>query len=103
MICLNPIGGPGGGQSRQSGYLFWFPELGLVTDIILICQAPARAVGSCGQRAEATASKQFQKPIIQFGEQTAAAGWWLAGGWGSTLPIKLINLLSPLHRLRSAF
>ena len=100
MICLNPIGVPGGGQSVL-GYLFWFPELGLVTDIILICQAPARAVGSC---AEATASKQFQKPIIQFGEQTAAAGWWLvAGGWGSTLPIKLINLLSPLHRLRIAF
>ena len=101
MICLNPIGGPGGGQSRL-GYLFWFPELGLVTDIILICQAPARAVGSYRQRAGSTASKQFQKPIIQFGEQTAAAGWWLGAG-GSTLPIKLINLLSPLHRLRSAF
>ena len=101
MICLNPIGGPGGGQSRL-GYLFWFPELGLVTDIILICQAPARAVGSCEQLCRGHSFKAVPETDNSIW-RADSSGALVAGGWGSTLPIKLINLLSPLHRLRIAF
>ena len=103
MICLNPIGVPGGGQSVL-GYLFWFPELGLVTDIILICQAPARAVGSCGQLCRGHSFKAVPETDNSIWRADSSGGLVAGGwGWGSTLPIKLINLLSPLHRLRSAF
>ena len=86
------------------GYLFWFPdpgELALVTDISLICQAPARAVAAAEGRSFKAVPETDNS--IWRADSSSGTGGLGAGGWGSTLPIKLINLLSPFHQLRTAF